>query len=255
MFEVEIFKPLTINNTDTDYVISNCGTVHNTRTNHTLTQSVRKTENGKPGYAQVTLFINKKNVTKLIHRLVGETFIPNPDNFPIINHKNGVKISNHEENLHWTDYSYNNKHAYDTGLKISLKGEQIHFNKYKEDTIIEICEDFSKGYTVADVSEKYNIPINTIRGIHVKEKWKHITNDYNFDTKIKRHSTRKTDLRLSIIELIEDGLSNIDIINNLGLDINNTNRNYIAMIRHRLYNKKEGSTTNEIQYYDIEFEE
>lgn len=62
------------------------------------------------GYYVVGL--HKESVGKIyiVHRLVAEAFIPNPDNFPIINHKDENKLNNVVENLEWCTYSYNTKY-------------------------------------------------------------------------------------------------------------------------------------------------
>ena len=67
----------------------------------------------KPGrntccYLQVNLCKNgekKKNL--LVHRLVAQTFIPNPDNLPEVNHKDEDKDNNSVQNLEWCDRKYN----------------------------------------------------------------------------------------------------------------------------------------------------
>lgn len=68
------------------------------------------------GYLRFSMFKNKKKVTLSIHRIVAETFIPNPNNYPCVNHKDGNKQNNCIENLEWCTYKYNTEHAWKTGL-------------------------------------------------------------------------------------------------------------------------------------------
>lgn len=68
------------------------------------------------GYAKVDLYNNSKKSSKRVHRLVAEAYIPNPDNKPDVNHKDGNKLNNFVENLEWCTKSENMQHAYRTGL-------------------------------------------------------------------------------------------------------------------------------------------
>lgn len=69
------------------------------------------------GYYYIELRVNKKRVLKLIHRLIAQTFIPNPENKPQVNHINGDKTDNRVENLEWCTNSENQIHAHLNGLK------------------------------------------------------------------------------------------------------------------------------------------
>ena len=59
------------------------------------------------GYLQVGFRVNGKSVTKSVHRLVAETFIPNPNNFPQVNHLDCDRANNNIDNLEWCNASYN----------------------------------------------------------------------------------------------------------------------------------------------------
>lgn len=75
-------------------------------------------------YKQVHLSKNGIEKVKSVHRLVAEVFIPNPNNLPCVNHKDGNKQNNCVENLEWCSFSYNVKNAYENNLSKSyLKGK------------------------------------------------------------------------------------------------------------------------------------
>ncbi len=67
-------------------------------------------------YRSVQLFNNGKYKQVPVHRLVIETFIPNPENKAYVNHKDGNKLNNHVDNLEWVTAKENMQHAYKTGL-------------------------------------------------------------------------------------------------------------------------------------------
>jgi hypothetical protein len=67
------------------------------------------------GYKSVTLFKNGKGKTQLIHRLVAEYFIKNPDNKICVNHKDFNRLNNNVENLEWCTHKENSHHAWING--------------------------------------------------------------------------------------------------------------------------------------------
>lgn len=74
------------------------------------------------GYYRVDLKKEQKNNYVLIHRLVAETFIPNPNNLPNINHKDNNPKNNSITNLEWCTQSYNIKYSYKYGNSKPTRG-------------------------------------------------------------------------------------------------------------------------------------
>ena len=67
-----------------------------------------KQEKTKNGYRRVQLYITKtEGIHALVHRLVAQAFIPNPENKPEVNHKNNNKDDNRVENLEWVFHNEN----------------------------------------------------------------------------------------------------------------------------------------------------
>ena len=79
----------------------------------------------KSGYLQVKLYYDRnKSTSRLVHRLVAEAFIPNPNKKPQVNHKDGDKMNNKIANLEWATNSENQLHAFSTGLsEPAMKGK------------------------------------------------------------------------------------------------------------------------------------
>jgi hypothetical protein len=72
---------------------------------------------GRRGYLAVRICRDRKTKILYVHRLVAESFIPNPLNKPVVNHIDGDKKNNDVSNLEWSTYSENLQHAYDLGLR------------------------------------------------------------------------------------------------------------------------------------------
>jgi len=96
-----------------NYEVSNLGRFRNRFSQAVL--STRK-HGAKRAYTGVTTCYKGFTKVVLLHRLVGEAFIPNPLNKPFVNHKNGIKTDNRLDNLEWCTRSENMQHAWNTGL-------------------------------------------------------------------------------------------------------------------------------------------
>ena len=81
-----------------DYEISNTGIIREFKS-----KRVKQQTNSNKGYKLICL--NGKQY--LVHRLVASTFIPNPENYPQVNHKDENKTNNSVNNLEWCTNDYN----------------------------------------------------------------------------------------------------------------------------------------------------
>ena len=132
-------KKLIINNKVTDYDIDTQGRIYSHKTNKFLTGTIYNT-----GYQMVRLTINGAKKGYAVHRLVAETFIPNPNNLPIVNHIDGNKLNNTIDNLEWVNQSQNRQHAIDnylSGLALGKRKKIENINKqdwkrYKDTTYL-----------------------------------------------------------------------------------------------------------------------
>ena len=113
---------------ETGYYISNTGLVK------CKDGSIKSPREDKYGYDRVNLYINGENITKTVHQLVAETFLPNPFDLPQINHIDGNKKNNNVYNLEWCTAQENIDHKKivlrNTGSKPNqLRG--VYYNKEK----------------------------------------------------------------------------------------------------------------------------
>ena len=90
------------------YQVSNTGKVKSFRGNK---EKILKATVMPHNYRRVQLSKDGKNRGFFVHRLVAKAFIPNPDNLPIINHKDEDPSNNNMENLEWCTYKYNSNYG------------------------------------------------------------------------------------------------------------------------------------------------
>lgn len=134
---------------------------------------VLKPLNISKGYKGVRLYETKnKAITKKIHRLVAEYFIPNSLNLPQVNHKDGNKSNNKVENLEWCSNDFNMNHAITNSL---LKlGEERFNSKCNEKSLLFLQDLINYGFTIKQLSIIYCINKNSMKEIIKGRTYKHL---------------------------------------------------------------------------------
>ena len=112
---MEIWKE--IEGTNGRYEVSNTGKVR--CLDYKMTGKTKELTAGEKagGYMQLRVRMDGRLKTVVIHRLVAKAFVPNPENKPEVNHKDGNKKNNNADNLEWVSRSENIRHAVKSGLR------------------------------------------------------------------------------------------------------------------------------------------
>jgi hypothetical protein len=128
------------------------------------------------GYIQVQLWKNGKSIDKSLHRLVAEAFIPNPQNKPEVNHKDGDKQNNSVDNLEWSSSKENIEHAVNNGLRKTNGENNGRAILTKEDVeyIRKIYKFRDKEFGGKALAEKFGVGQTTISHIIKNESWKDV---------------------------------------------------------------------------------
>ena len=110
-----------------NYSINENGEVRNDITGHIK----KPTENKANGYLVLDLYIGNKRTKVPVHRLVAEAFIPNPDNKPTVDHKDGNRKNNSISNLRWASYGEQNSRFETVGVR-SQRVKATHYVEYRK---------------------------------------------------------------------------------------------------------------------------
>ena len=115
------------------------------------------------GYHKVQLYKDGKSKMFYVHRLVALSFIPNPDNKPQINHKDGNKDNNTVDNLEWATSKENLNHAITSGLRTStprlgIKAKPRKINQYdKRGNYV------ATHYGIAETAQLFNVSYKSLQ--------------------------------------------------------------------------------------------
>lgn len=146
-----------------NYSVSNQGRVRNGAGHIMHVYPLRK------GYLYLSLPTIGGHKQFSVARLVASAFIPNPDGKPQVNHKDGCSTNNLDSNLEWVTCSEQLQHAYDTGLRRKLSGEDHGRAKLTWEQVRQIRE--SVGVSSAQLAKQFGISYPQVRTILRRKAW------------------------------------------------------------------------------------
>lgn len=124
------------------------------------------------GYPFVALCRGGKIVRRVsVHRLMAMHLLPNPENKPQVNHKDGVKAHNVLTNLEWSTSAENCQHAVDTGLRTAAKGEMNGRAKLSLEKAKAIRGLYASGESCVQIARKFGVTRQTIWHVCHRRSW------------------------------------------------------------------------------------
>ena len=223
-------KWIYLNDEKSKYKISSDGYVISTKYNgkEGVVRQLKHSHD-RDGYCIITLNHKGKKYTRKIHRLVAEAFIPNPKGYPEVNHCDGDKDNNCDDNLEWCDTTANIHHALNNDLRYRINAEE---------SIEEVCALLSTNdYSISEISKITGVSKPTIRRIKNGKRWKTIGDKYDFSNFNKSSYVKGEDNKMSritesdahqICQMLESGKCPTEISKSL-----NISRGLIYHIKYR----------------------
>lgn len=143
--------------------------------NHGRIKSIRKNRLIRPfvnsGYSLIALSVNGKRKNYSVHRLVALVFIPNPNNYPCVNHIDSNRGKNNVENLEWCTNLMNSHHAVKQGRH--HHGSTHTFAKLDDEKVREI-KTLLDTHSQGEIARMFNVAQTTIFSIKKGMTWKHV---------------------------------------------------------------------------------
>jgi hypothetical protein len=163
------------------YQVSNIGRVKSLQRiaprskfgNIPVKERILKFGKNRCGYNYVNLKLFSVSKTFTVHRLVTKAFLPNMENKPDVNHKNGIKTDNRVKNLEWVTTSENVKHSFKNGFQ-SNKCEKNPSSKISKNDVLRIRSEEFKDIPKSEIALIFGISKGNVNKILRKAIWQDI---------------------------------------------------------------------------------
>lgn len=150
------------------YSITKDGTIYS----HKGGKLKRLKSRTRKGYESILLYKDSKQRIYSVHRLVAQTYIPNPLNKKEVNHKNGIKEDNRVENLEWATPSENVRHAVRMGLIKPPRNNGSTSKLTEKD--VKVIRDIVGLFTQKELCEAYGVSRTTMSRVVNGLRWTHV---------------------------------------------------------------------------------
>lgn len=193
---MENIKKIILNGVETEYYISDNGEVwHHGKI-------LSQTYNKVTGYMQVGITgPDGKRHNLSVHRYVALTFIPNPNNLPVVNHIDGNKTNNNINNLEWTTMAGNMQHALKLGL---VKSAGIDLERAKR-----VCVFLYNGYSIKKIAKTMDLSKDIVQKVYESEYYKKFKADHDNHDKNIAERISLLDSRIEkVSRIFENGYPN-----------------------------------------------
>lgn len=169
-------KQIYINNVATNFWIEDTGRLRNARTKRWLKGGMNK------GYHFYSIYFRGKQYIFYTHRLVAEYFIPNPDNLPIVHHKDGNKLNNFYLNLEWVSTKEHNQTIKELQQRKKHIGKRQYISQKDLDNI-ELKQFRNSPYYVSNDGRVFNLSKNIELHQEKSGKYYRVCCQYNLNGK------------------------------------------------------------------------
>ncbi len=143
---------------------------------------ILKPQMNSTGYWFFNLRIPGKYRKESLHRIMAKLFIPNPNNYPEVNHINGIRSDSRLENLEWVTHQQNLKHAYSYGKTIhsrKLTADQVSDIYYNTKLVGKV---YSRdgSLTLVEMGEKHGIKRSQVSQIVWQKSYLELTSKFDY---------------------------------------------------------------------------
>lgn len=201
----DIFRDVIIDGKKTRYIVDIMSNIYNKKTGKKLVPIL-----SSGGYYRVQLTTKKYHAKSYsVHRITAIAFIPNPENKPDVNHKDGKKYHNYATNLEWVTKSENIIHAYNNNLKIKPKGEINPKAKLSYDDVEKIWKiitDKNNDLSFKEIGDLFHVSKSTISHIYNGDTWSDLYNKYHTNETPKKDKKYSDETIKIARKLINDGI-------------------------------------------------